>query len=91
MKDYYIKKYGVNIDNEISILLEEDDTIKLNAIKMLLANLANWWGLCFDCEQEELEYNKLKEVIEKLNELIKMRNDYINEWEEELKDWQMYE
>lgn len=87
MKDNcYFKKYGIDVSCEISSLFDISDSEKLNAIKMLLDNLEQWWGIYFNCEQEEKEYNKLKEIIEKLDELIKMRNDYVIIWEENLEE-----
>lgn len=87
MKDNcYFKKYGIDVSCEISSIFELSDSEKLNAIRMLLDNLKEWWGLYFNCEQEEIEYNKLLEVIEKLEELQKIRQDYIDSWEELLND-----
>lgn len=84
MKDnyYYFKEYGIDTSCEIESIFELTDSEKLNAIKMILDNLKDWWGVYFDCIQEELEYNKLLEVIEKLDELVQMRKDYMSEWDE---------
>lgn len=79
--NYYFKKYGIDVSCEIASIFELTDSEKLNTIRMILDNLKNWWGICFNCEQEEIEYNKLLEIIEKLDELEKMRKDYIEEWE----------
>ena len=90
MKDnYYFKKYGIDVSCEIESLFEISDTEKLNAIKMLLDNLEEWWGAYINCKQEEIEYNKLKEVIEKLDDLVKIREDYIDEWKaKEVEDYE---
>lgn len=79
--NYYFKKYGIDVSCEISSIFELTDSEKLSTIRMILDNLKNWWGEYFNCEQEEIEYNKLLEIIEKLDELEKMRKDYIEEWE----------
>ena len=80
-KDSYFRKYGVDISCEIeSIFQDFDDNEKLNTIKMILDNLEMWWGEYFSCQQEEKEYNKLKEIIEKLEELQTMRKDYLLEF-----------
>ena len=85
MKDnLYFKKYGIDISCEIQSIFELNDNEKLNAIKMLLDNLNEWWGVCFNCEQEEIEYNKLQEIIQKLEELQTMRKEYIAYWNEKL-------
>lgn len=88
MKDnIYFRQYGIDVSCEIASLFEISDSEKLNAIKMLLDNLEHWWGVYFDNKQEELEYNKLKEIIEKLDDLIKIREDYINEWKAKVEDY----
>lgn len=79
----YLKRYGIDVCCEIASLFDSSDTDKLNAIKMLLDNLSEWWGAYFNCEQEKIEYDKLEEVREKLNDLISVRENYINLMEEE--------
>lgn len=87
MEKIYFDRYGIDTSCEIASIFELSDTEKLNAIKMILDNLKEWWGVCFNCEQEELEYNKLLEIISKLEELQKTREQYIAYWNEKLEDY----
>ena len=83
----FFKKYGVDISCKIKDILEEfDDGEKINTIKLILDNLEMWWGDYISCKQEEIEYNKLKEIIEKLEELQKIRKDYLIERLNDLKE-----
>lgn len=73
--DYYFKKYGIDVSCEIRSIFEVcDDTDKINAVKMILDNLEQWWGTCINNKQEEKEYDKLLEILEKVKELEEMRN-----------------
>ena len=77
-KDSYFRQYGVDTTCEIQdIFTDFDDNEKLNTLKMILDNLKLWWGDYIGNEQERIEYNKLKEIIEKLEELQKIRKDYM--------------
>lgn len=72
--DYYFKKYGIDISCAISSIFEVcDDNDRINAIKMILDNLKESWGIYINNEQEEKEYNKLLEILEKVKELEEMR------------------
>ena len=87
MEKIYFQKYGIDTSCEIASIFELSDSEKINAIKMLLDNIKEWWSSYFGCRQEELEYNKLLEVINKLEELEKMRKEYYEEFEKGQIKW----